>query len=79
MEPQVVMLDFGLCLPLEEKFRVKNCEFWQALFLQDTPKLKEIATEWGVLDEETFASSILMRPYKKNKPLTQDITKEEVL
>lgn len=72
------MLDFGLCLPIENNFRLKYCEFWQALFLQDTNKMKEIARGWGVLDEEIFASSILMRPYKSNKPLSQEITKEEV-
>jgi hypothetical protein len=41
--------------------------------------MQEIVKEWGVGDDEMFASATLMRPFKTNKPVGGDITKADVL
>ena len=53
--------------------------FWKSLFLQDKGKLKQIVRGWGIENEDLFASMQLMRPYQQGKPITNRITKEDVM
>lgn len=42
--------------------------------------MKEIVKQWGVGNEDLFASMQLMRPYTAGKPVhSHQVTKEEVL
>ncbi|EAR86296.1 ABC1 family protein (chaperonin), putative (macronuclear) [Tetrahymena thermophila SB210] len=75
---QIVLLDYGLCFQVSENFRLQYCSLWKSLFLQDSQALKDIVKQWGIQDDEQFASFQLMRPYNKNKPLTDKISKEDV-
>lgn len=44
----VVLLDFGICKQLDEDFRVKYCELWEALIVKDSTKIQEIGECFGV-------------------------------
>ena len=48
------------------------------MFLQKDKEMKDIVKEWGMQDDELFASSQLLRPYKKGKPLDKKIDKKEI-
>jgi len=37
--------------------------------------MKEIVSQWGVGNEDAFASAQLMRPYNKDKHINEKITK----
>lgn len=59
--PQIVLLDHGLYNVLSEKFRLKYCEFWNALVLRDTVKVKEYCTDIGINNAEMYTMIILMQ------------------
>ncbi|KAG5568204.1 hypothetical protein H5410_064781 [Solanum commersonii] len=44
----VVLLDFGICKQLNEDFRLKYCELWEALVVKDSAKIQEIGVYFGV-------------------------------
>lgn len=52
-----MVLDYGLCFPLKEEFRLKYCSFWENLFLGNFENMKKIIADWGIGDEEMFASA----------------------
>jgi aarF domain-containing kinase len=64
-----VLLDFGLCIRLPTDFRLQYARFWQSLFLQDKDTMRSIAKEWGIGNEEMFASMQLMKPYSNKRPV----------
>ncbi|CAD8165848.1 unnamed protein product [Paramecium pentaurelia] len=77
---EVVLLDFGLCIKLENQFRLDYSEFWTSIFLQDFTKLKQIVRKWGIGNEEMFASMQLMKPYQMKQPVhCHQVTKEDVM
>ncbi|EGR28453.1 chaperonin, putative [Ichthyophthirius multifiliis] len=77
-QEQIVLLDYGLCYQTQDFFREQYCMFWKYLFLQNNQQLRNIVKQWGITDDEAFASSQLMRPYQKNKPILKDISKTDV-
>lgn len=47
--------------------------------MQDKDQIKSIVKQWGIDNEELFASMQLMRPYNKSKPIQDHVvTKDEV-
>ncbi|KAF3667301.1 putative 65-kDa microtubule-associated protein 6-like [Capsicum annuum] len=44
----LVLLDFGVCKQLDEDFRLKYCELWEALVVMDSNKIQEIGEYFGV-------------------------------
>lgn len=44
----LVLLDFGICKQLDEDFRLKYCELWEALVVMDSMKIQEIGEYFGV-------------------------------
>jgi aarF domain-containing kinase len=47
-EPQIVLIDHGLYIPLREQFREEYCTLWRSLFVLDVGKIEEIARKWGI-------------------------------
>ncbi|KAK4373397.1 hypothetical protein RND71_008781 [Anisodus tanguticus] len=44
----LVLLDFGICKQLDEEFRLKYCELWEALVIKDSTKIQQIGEYFGV-------------------------------
>ena len=44
---QLVLLDHGLYIELNDSFRIEYCNLWRYLFLLDTPGIEEIGKKWG--------------------------------
>jgi aarF domain-containing kinase len=47
-QPQIVLIDHGLYIPLEKGFREEYCTLWRSLFVLDVGKIEEIARKWGI-------------------------------
>ncbi|PVV05006.1 hypothetical protein BB560_000478 [Smittium megazygosporum] len=74
-KPQVVIIDHGLYINESERFRKQYCNFWKAIFLQDTKETSKIAQSWGIKNSDFLSSMILFRPpdshIKRMKKITQ--------
>ncbi|EAN94568.1 putative ABC transporter [Trypanosoma cruzi] len=62
--PQVVLLDFGLCCPETERFRVEYALIFKSIVLRDTETIMKIITTWGITDADVFASIQMQKPYE---------------
>jgi aarF domain-containing kinase len=65
-KPEVVLIDHGLYIRMNSKFRITWAEFWKALISFDNTKLMEIVSSWGITNVNMLASATLMRPYTGN-------------
>ncbi|MCJ1444973.1 MAG: hypothetical protein MMC23_005477 [Stictis urceolatum] len=62
-KPELVLIDHGLYIHMDPKFRHEYAEFWKSLLTFDNRAIKRIVGEWGVTNPDIFASATLMRPY----------------
>ena len=63
-QPEVVLIDHGLYVRMNPKFRHQYSLFWKSLLAFDNETIKEIVTSWGINHADIFASATLMRPYE---------------
>jgi aarF domain-containing kinase len=63
-KPEVVLIDHGLYIRMNPKFRHQYALFWKSLMAFDNDTIKEIVTSWGIGNPDIFASATLMRPYE---------------
>lgn len=75
---QIILLDFGLCIGLQKNFQLEYCRLWESIFLQNMHMVKTIISNWGMSDEQYFASATLMRPITKGKPISQGYSNKEL-
>eukprot|EP00471_Norrisiella_sphaerica_P005560 CAMPEP_0184489228 /NCGR_PEP_ID=MMETSP0113_2-20130426/14844_1 /TAXON_ID=91329 /ORGANISM="Norrisiella sphaerica, Strain BC52" /LENGTH=549 /DNA_ID=CAMNT_0026872533 /DNA_START=94 /DNA_END=1743 /DNA_ORIENTATION=- len=66
-EPQVVLLDHGLYVEANERFRKEYCKLWRSMVLMDMDGVRDICLSWGVADSEFFASMQLLKPFRPSK------------
>ena len=59
---QLVLLDHGLYIELNDSFRIEYCNLWRYLFLLDTPGIEEIGKKWGISSLDLFATVVQLRP-----------------
>ncbi|PWV02165.1 hypothetical protein C3747_190g29 [Trypanosoma cruzi] len=74
-QPQVVLLDFGLCTELSDEMRAELACIWTAAVTHDTPTLKQVAKRFGCEDYALFASCFLQHPYEAFSAETNLTTK----
>ncbi|KAH7909013.1 ABC1 family-domain-containing protein [Hygrophoropsis aurantiaca] len=79
--PQLVLLDHGLYVRLDDKFRREYAELWRGLLARDWDKVERATKAWGIGSPDLFASATLMRPVrfdngKKNGNGTKEEPKE---
>lgn len=60
---ELVLIDHGLYVHMNPKFRQQYSLFWKSLMTFDNQTMKEVVGEWGVNNADIFASATLMRPY----------------
>ena len=74
--PELVLIDHGLYVQMEPKFRHDYSLFWKSLLTFDNKSLQQVVEGWGVNNVDIFASATLMRPYTGgDKTVTNEIGK----
>ena len=64
-KPEVVLIDHGLYIHMDPKFRKEYALFWRSLMTFDNATIARITKEeWGINAPDMFASATLMRPYE---------------
>ncbi|KAG8534139.1 uncharacterized protein KY384_000983 [Bacidia gigantensis] len=71
-KPELVLIDHGLYIHMEPKFRHQYSLFWKSLMTFDNATIKEIVQDWGINNPDLFASATLMRPYTGGDNSTGD-------
>ncbi|KAJ1922881.1 hypothetical protein IWQ60_006242, partial [Tieghemiomyces parasiticus] len=61
---QAVLIDHGLYLREDERFRNEYCRLWTSLFLMDMRTVRGLCARWGVGDPDMLASFTLLRPFR---------------
>jgi aarF domain-containing kinase len=69
---QIVLIDHGLYDEFSNEFRLKYCEFWNALVLRDHGKIKEYCTSIGITNHSLYTEMILMQGLDSVGPVLQD-------
>ena len=63
--PELVLIDHGLYIQMESKFRREYALLWRSLMTFDNATISRITKEeWGINAPDVFASATLMRPYE---------------
>jgi aarF domain-containing kinase len=75
---RIAIIDFGLCIELNDKIKKEYCEFWKGILDSDSKKLEEITKKWGMNDFESFVGATMMKPYNSKKKLSDRPTKNEI-
>ncbi|KAH7919205.1 ABC1-domain-containing protein [Leucogyrophana mollusca] len=66
---QLVLLDHGLYVRVEDKFRREYAGLWRGLLAADWGAVESATKGWGIGSPDLFASATLMRPVKfGNRP-----------
>ena len=60
--PQLVLLDHGLYVRVQEPFRRQYATLWRGLLAADFKAIESVITQWGFGAPDLFASATLMRP-----------------
>ncbi|KAK4555388.1 hypothetical protein LTR86_007685 [Recurvomyces mirabilis] len=64
-KPELVLIDHGLYIQMDPKFRHEYALFWRSLMTFDNATIARITKEeWGINAPDAFASATLMSPYK---------------
>ncbi|KAG8344923.1 putative ABC transporter [Trypanosoma vivax] len=63
-DPQIVLLDFGLCCPESLRFRMEYALLVKSLVVHDITTAAKVTEAWGIADTETFATVQLQKPYR---------------
>lgn len=76
---QVVLIDFGLCVPETEEFRMHYALLFKSLATRDMKTLRNVVMGWGISDPEVFASIQMQKPLDAMRGGSYgEVTKEEV-
>ena len=63
-QPELVLIDHGLYIEMDPKFRQQYALFWRSLMTFDNKTIASVTKEWGIQAPDIFASATLMRPYE---------------
>eukprot|EP00731_Ephydatia_muelleri_P026264 Em0018g364a len=75
---EIVLLDHGLYMPLDEDVRQSLCRIWKATILHDIPTLKEECEKVGVKEYVLFAVMLTGRALQMNRAFgTSRLTKDD--
>ncbi|KAK2875072.1 hypothetical protein FQN49_001812 [Arthroderma sp. PD_2] len=67
---ELVLIDHGLYVNMDPKFRHEYARFWKSLLTFDNSAIAEIVKGWGVRNPDMFASLTLLRPYEGGEHTT---------
>ncbi|KAG6879184.1 hypothetical protein C0992_004542 [Termitomyces sp. T32_za158] len=72
--PQLVLIDHGLYVSVEETFKRQWVELWKGMLAGDFESVEQITKQWGMGLPDLVASATLMKPTRLRRP---DIRKGE--
>jgi aarF domain-containing kinase len=72
----IVLIDHGLYVHLNEELRSDYISFWMAMIVGDDAALVDMCRKWGIHDSELFSSMTLMRRRDK-KPKSKALLEKE--
>jgi aarF domain-containing kinase len=75
-KPQLVLLDHGLYVQVDDEFRKEWSSLWKGLLMADFSEVERTAKKWGVGLPDLFASVALQRPTRLTRR-TKDRKKKE--
>lgn len=75
---EVVVLDFGLCVPEAPKFRLEYALLFKSIFTADRETLKHIVESWGIGNADLFASLTLQKPFTAKPVHSAAVSKDDV-
>ncbi|CCW66226.1 unnamed protein product [Phytomonas sp. Hart1] len=76
---QIVLLDFGLCVPISERFRMQYALLFKSFIEHDIETIRNVVREWGVSDEKTFLTLHMQKPLTLiPKGPNGEVSKEEI-
>ena len=65
--PQLVLIDHGLYVGVEEHFRWQWVALWRGMLAGDLGEVKGVTKAWGMGAPELLASATLMKPVRLNR------------
>ncbi|KAI5956218.1 hypothetical protein KGF54_000693 [Candida jiufengensis] len=75
---QLILLDHGLYITLDKKFKLQYCTLWKDLFILNRKGIEQIGKQWGINSTNIFATIISLRPIKLDKSKNSDNDKSDV-
>ena len=72
-KPELVLIDHGLYVYMDPKFRHDYALFWKSLMTFDNKTISDIVRGWGINSPDIFASATLLRPYTGGDQSTSSI------
>lgn len=76
--PQLVLIDHGLYVSVEDNFKRQWVELWKGMLAGDFDSVEKITKQWGMGLPDLVASATLMKPTRLRRPvIRKGETKEE--
>ncbi|KAG6902172.1 hypothetical protein C0995_003453 [Termitomyces sp. Mi166 len=76
--PQLVLIDHGLYVSVEENFKRQWVELWKGMLAGDFDSVEKVTKQWGMGLPDLVASATLMKPTRLRRPdVKKGETKEE--
>ena len=73
--PQLVLIDHGLYVGIEEEFRRQWVELWRGMLAGDFDAVEQVTKGWGMGLPDLVASATLMKPVKLSRRQTPEESK----
>ena len=70
--PQLVLIDHGLYVGIEEEFRTQWVELWRGMLAGDFDAVERVTREWGMGLPDLVASATLMKPVRLSRRQTRE-------
>ncbi|KAG6833288.1 hypothetical protein H0H87_008919 [Tephrocybe sp. NHM501043] len=77
-KPQLVLIDHGLYVAVEDNFKRQWVELWRGMLASDFESVEKVTSQWGMGLPDLVASATLMKPTRLRRAETRKgETKEE--
>ncbi|KAF5378111.1 hypothetical protein D9615_007627 [Tricholomella constricta] len=73
--PQLVLIDHGLYVAVEEGFRRQWVDLWRGMLAGDFDAVESVTSQWGMGIPDLVASATLMKPVKLRRGETKEESK----
>lgn len=76
---EVIIIDFGLCVPETKKFRLEYSLLFKTIFRGDRDMLKKIVQSWGIGNADLFASLTIQKPFTAQSMRSGQVSKSDIM
>ncbi|KAF9466710.1 atypical/ABC1/ABC1-B protein kinase [Collybia nuda] len=78
--PQLVLIDHGLYVGVEDDFKKQWVDLWRGMLAGDFDSVEKVTKEWGMGMPDLLASATLMKPIRlrKGETAAQKLNREEI-